>query len=227
MGEIRAAAAAAALAAEGAAGGAAAAAGAAPAVLPVVLLTEDHWQLLAAKRHGLPACRLTGEAGLEAAAARAAAGAPLGSAELRAALGPSATRALAASAGAARSLQAEFDGAVACLRWLLSAHAHTLCHVSSASDALLTLPADDAAPPPPAALAAARAALMAVADGPLLAAPPPAEGGEVGGEEDARVRSFLAASGAGLLSLEERLCAWERLVATRMAPSRVLQWMSS
>jgi hypothetical protein len=95
--------------------GAAGAGAAAAAALPVILLTGDNGQAQLARSHGLPTVRMCELAALEPAARRSllAPGAPATAAALRALLRERAVCGLGSVA--ARSLQQEFDGAVACL----------------------------------------------------------------------------------------------------------------
>ncbi len=83
--------------------------------LPVILLTSDNGQQALAKAHGLPAVRMSDIATTRAhLLGHVESGQPLTASILRAALRPAATAALGKVA--ARSLQMEFDGVVACLR---------------------------------------------------------------------------------------------------------------
>jgi PIN domain len=83
--------------------------------LPVILLTSDNGQQALAKAHGLPAVRMSDLAAVRSqVVGHVEAKQPLTASLLRAALRPAAVAALGKVA--ARSLQMEFDGAVACLR---------------------------------------------------------------------------------------------------------------
>eukprot|EP00955_Chlamydomonas_euryale_P009114 97546-Chlamydomonas_euryale.AAC.1 len=96
------------------AGGVPANAAAAASRLPVMLLSNDNAQILAARAHGLPAYRLSTPGDLSSRLA-ALSGRPLTASALRALLAPAATVGLGSTAGV--SLQTQFDRAVGALRW--------------------------------------------------------------------------------------------------------------
>jgi hypothetical protein len=192
--------AAAAAGAEGRESGTAAAASLTAASFPVLLLSGDNAQVATARSHGLPAVRMA-----DVAAARApleaalAGGAPLGASLLRSCLGAAAVAGLSDGA-AVRSLQAEFDGAVAALEAAAAALEASQRQLQAVA-AVVQSPAGEAADPA-ATLAAAREALAAAASG-------------GGGPQEV------------LALLRERLAGWQELVRSHQDPSRLLRWTSS
>jgi hypothetical protein len=179
-------------------------------------------QLQLAKSHGLPAFKLTPNAPFDAALrGLLTSGAPLTSAALRGLLAPAATAGLN-TAKPGRGLQEEFDGAVACLKGLLAAYEDLSGALSEVADA-----ASDDARPPAEALARVRG---------LLAARPHAQpfdeggggsgGGDAAGEGGggAGGRPLLEAVKANADALAARLAAWDGVVRSHQAPSRVVKW---
>jgi hypothetical protein len=202
-------------------------------------------QLQLAKSHGLPAFKITPNPAFDASLRPLlASGAPLTSAALRGLLAPAATAGLNA-AKAGRGLQEEFDGAVACLKGLLAAYEDLALALSDVARAA----SDSAGKPPSEALAEVRAllggrqhALPFEESGGALTptrfgsagAPAAASSGEAtGGERAAAARApagavggvpLLEAAKSNAGGLAARLAAWESLVKSHQAPSRVVKW---
>lgn len=166
--------------------------------LPVILLTNDNGQAQLAKAHGLPVVRMG-----ELAAARAAimsvveSGQPLTATVIRAALRNKAIVGLGSVA--ARSLQTEFDGAVACLRAALE----TLVDTQTREARIKDLLEDNAAASDAEKVALVKKALE--------------EESSAGGE-----------AVSGLVSaLQRRLQDWDQIVRSHQEASRVLKWSTS
>ncbi|GMH40518.1 hypothetical protein BSKO_08422 [Bryopsis sp. KO-2023] len=88
-----------------------------PMRFPVVLLSNDNVQLVAAKSHGLPAYRFTDFSKVRSLRTMFDGKNPLTASAIRRLMGGSATKGLGESAK--KSLQGEFDGAIACIKHLL------------------------------------------------------------------------------------------------------------
>lgn len=91
-----------------------------PDRFPVVLLSNDNVQLVAAKSHGLPAFRFTDFSKIKNLRTTYNQARPLTASAMRAMMEGWATRGLGESAK--KSLQGEFDGAVACIKHLLESY---------------------------------------------------------------------------------------------------------
>ncbi|KAL6757892.1 hypothetical protein V8C86DRAFT_2612814 [Haematococcus lacustris] len=177
-----------------------------PFDLPVLLLSNDNAQISAARAHGLPAFRLA-SAGADMAAVLAdiqtSAGQQkarvLSSGVLRHLMGSAATAGLGSSAG--RSLQDQFDGAVATLRTVQRALRASHVVLSNAAAAVAGPPdGDDDGQAARRQLARVRQALQCDT-GPNLA------------------------DLEGLwLAVENRMAEWEGCVRVAQQPSRVLKW---
>jgi hypothetical protein len=104
--------------------------------MPVLLLSADNGQVQLARSHGLPAAKMTDLAVLEPQLRRVTAGDTelLTAGLLRDALGHVATTGLGSSCPV-RSLQREFDGAVACLRLATDALEEALAALATATGA--------------------------------------------------------------------------------------------
>jgi hypothetical protein len=194
----------------------AAAAGASAAAQPVILVTNDNAQLQLAKSHGLPAFRLAGASEFEGALSNVIkAGGDLSSAVLRQLLAPSATAGCGRTM-AQRSLQDDFDGAVACLKGLVEAYEDL-----SGVLGRVSLLASGAGPGQAAgALAEVQRLLQEHAHVQPFA---PGQQQPAGSGRAGRV-SVLEATMANLEALGHSVAAWEQRVHTHHTPSRVLKW---
>jgi len=169
--------------------------------MSVVLLSADNAQLQLARTHGLPAARLQDMAALPGKLSQ---GAHLTASLLRNVLEPAATAGLGSRAG--RSLQRQFDEAIACLRAVHSA--------------LITVLADAPAPQPlvePGNILGDAEALSAdaAAVGTGFVCHKPSTAPDIAGPSE------LAQAVAG------KLAEWEAVVSSHQSASRVLKWSAA
>ena len=192
--------------------------------LPVLLLSGDNAQVQMAKAHGLPAVRMSEVAAAQAELARRVLGQgqPLTATLLRELWGPAAVRGLGNVA--ARGLQQEFDGAVACLAALISALAAARQQLAG----LQAIIRDDSLSPERALAALSQLVVPVVAGGSPAAAACVAQV-EAKSQSLGWQGTHLQGGGEELpqAALQCQLEAWQGLVRARQDPNWVLSRMGS